>query len=53
MQAGQDPTAAALIKSVTVTASDKTVTVSASLPGDVFQSILQSHKKTGMAVHKK
>jgi hypothetical protein len=53
MQAGQDPTAAALIKSVTVTASGTSVTVTASLPEDVFQSILQSHKKTGMAAHKR
>jgi hypothetical protein len=54
MQAGQDPTAAALIKSVTVNVgNDNTVTVSASLPEDVFQGILQSHKKTGMAAHKK
>ncbi len=53
MQSGQDPTAAALIKSVTVTATGTLVNVSASLPEDVFQGILQSHKKTGMAVHKK
>jgi hypothetical protein len=53
MQSGQDPTAAALIKSVTVTASGNLVNVNASLPEDVFQGILQSHKKTGMAVHKK
>jgi hypothetical protein len=53
MQAGQDATAAALIKSVTVNAAGNTVTVSASLPEDVFQGILQSHKKVGMAAHKK
>jgi hypothetical protein len=54
MQSGQDPTAAALIKSVTVTATGNTVSVSASLPEDVFQGILQSHKRTGMAAaHKK
>ena len=53
MQSGQDPTAAALIKSVTVTASGNLVNVSASLPEDVFQGLLQGHKKVGMAVHKK
>jgi hypothetical protein len=56
MQASQDATAAALIKSVTVTADDKdarVVKVSASLPQDVFQQMLQPHQKTGMAVHKR
>jgi hypothetical protein len=53
MQSGQDPTAAALIKSVTVTANGNLVNVSASLPEDVFQGILQSHKKVGMAAHKR
>ena len=55
MQAGQDATAAALIKSVTVTANGNLVNVSASLPEDVFQGLLQSsHKKAaGMAVHKR
>ena len=55
MQSGQDATAAALIKSVTVTASGNLVNVSASLPEDVFQGLLQSsHKKAaGMAVHKR
>jgi hypothetical protein len=53
MQSGQDPTAAALIKSVTVTASGNLVNVSASLPEDVFQGLLQGHKRVGMAVHKK
>ena len=38
MQTGTDPTAAALVKSVTVTASGNVVNVSASLPEDVFQS---------------
>ncbi len=52
MQAGQDPTAAALIKSVTVTANGNVLKVSASLPQDVFQQMLQPHKKMGMAVHK-
>ncbi len=45
MQAGQDPTAAALIKSVTVTANGNVVNVSASLPEDVFQGMLQSPQK--------
>jgi hypothetical protein len=53
MQSGQDPTAAALIKSVTVTASGDVVNVTASLPEDVFQGMLQAHKKVGMAAHKK
>jgi hypothetical protein len=53
MQSGQDPTAATLIKSVTVAASGTSVTVTASLPEDVFQGLLQPHKKVGMAVHKR
>jgi hypothetical protein len=56
MQVGQDATAAALIKSVTVTADAndaRVVKVSASLPQDVFQQMLQPHQKTGMAVHKR
>src|ERR1035437_101064 len=56
MQAGQDPTAAALIKSVTVTASGNVVKIVASLPQDVFQQMLQSQKKmgmSGMGAHKK
>ena len=53
MQSGQNPTAAALIKSVSVTTSGTAVNVTASLPEDVFQGMLQSHKKMGMAVHKK
>jgi hypothetical protein len=54
MQAGQDATAAALIKSVSVTASGTTVRVMASLPQDVFQQMLQPQKKMGMgAAHKK
>jgi hypothetical protein len=52
MQAGQDATAAALIKSVSVTTNGDTVKVMASLPQDTFQQILQPHK-TGMAVHKR
>ena len=47
MQANLDPTAAALIKSVTVTASDNLMKIQASLPEDVFQQLLQSHKKPG------
>jgi hypothetical protein len=53
MQAGQDATAAALIKSVAVTADGNVLKVSASLPQDVFQQMLQPHKRTGMAVHKR
>ncbi len=56
MQAGQDPNAAALIKSVSVTASGNVVKVSASLPQDVFQQMLQPQKKMGMGrmgAHKK
>jgi hypothetical protein len=50
MQAGQDANAAALIKSVSVTANGNVVKVSASLPQDVFQTMLQSGKKMGMGV---
>jgi hypothetical protein len=53
MQAGQDPTAVALINSVTVTASGNMAKVSASLPQDVFQQMLQPHKKTGPRVMRK
>ena len=53
MQAGQDPTAAALIKSVTVAASGNVVKVSASLPQDVFQQMLEPHKKAGQRVMRK
>ena len=44
MQAANDPNAAALIKSATITASGTSVKVSASLPEDVFTSMLQPHK---------
>jgi hypothetical protein len=47
MQANLDPTAAALIKSVTVTTSGNLMKIQASLPEDVFQQLLQSHKKAG------
>ena len=48
MQANLDPTAAALIKSVTVTANGNLMKIQASLPQDVFQQLLQqSHKKPG------
>lgn len=50
MQAGQDPNAAALIKSVNVTASGNVVKISASLPQDVFQQMLQPQKKMGMGM---
>src|ERR1019366_5698331 len=55
MQAGQDPTAAALIKSVSVTTSGKWVAISASLPEDVFQQMLQphAHAKMGMGMQRK
>ena len=47
MQAGQDATAQQLIKSVSVTTSGNTIKVMASLPQDVFQSMLQPQKKLG------
>jgi hypothetical protein len=46
MQANLDPTAAALIKSVTVTTNGNLMKIQASLPEDVFQQLLQqSHAK--------
>ncbi len=48
MQTGADPTAAALVKSVTVTAAGNLVKVSASLPEDVFQQMLQSGAKSSV-----
>jgi len=53
MQAGQDPTAQALIKSVTVNAIGNKLEISASLPQDVFQRMLEPHKKTGQRVMRK
>jgi len=53
MQAGQDPTAQALVKSVTVTPSGNLLRISASLPQDVFQQMLEPHKKTGQRVMRK
>ena len=55
MQAGQDPTAAALIKSVNVTTNGNVVAISASLPEDVFQQMLQphAHAKMGMGMQRK
>ena len=47
MQAGQDPTAAALIKSVSITTNGNVVKVMASLPQDIFQQMLQPHKSGG------
>ena len=47
MQAGQDATAQQLIKSVSVSTSGNVVKVMASLPQDVFQSMLQPQKKLG------
>jgi hypothetical protein len=49
MQAGTDPTAAALVKSVTVGASGNQVNISASLPQDVFQSLVSSATKPSPA----
>jgi hypothetical protein len=56
MQTGTDPTAAALVKSVTVTTSGNVMSISASLPEDVFQTLLQSSKKSAIQhvpAHKK
>jgi hypothetical protein len=56
MQTGADPTAAALVKSVTVTAAGNLVNASASLPEDVFQQMLQSDAKSSVhrvPAHKK
>jgi hypothetical protein len=44
MQTGSDPTAAALVKSVTVTPNGNLVSISASLPEDVFQQLLTPKK---------
>ena len=52
MQAGTDPTAAALVKSVTVTASGNLVKVSANLPEDVFQQLV-TPKKTMAGPHRR
>ena len=48
MQASQNPNAAALIKSVSVSASGNVVSISASLPEDVFQTMLNAHKTAAM-----
>ena len=55
MQTGTDPTAAALVKSVTVTPNGQAVNISASLPEDVFQQVVQSKKAVAHRVpaHKK
>jgi hypothetical protein len=53
MQTGQDPTAATLIKSVSITTSGNVVKTMASLPQDVFQQMLQPHKNTGPRVMRK
>ena len=47
-QTNPDPTAAALIKSVTVAATGAVLNVSASLPEDVFQQMLQPAVKAHM-----
>jgi hypothetical protein len=52
MQSGNDPNAAALIKSVQVNTSGSALNVSASLPEDMFIQLLQSaHKSAGPASH--
>jgi hypothetical protein len=52
MQTGQDPTAAALVKSVTVTPKEKNVVmVSASLSEEVVERLLES-KKPAAAAHR-
>ena len=48
MQAGQDATAQQLIKSVAISTNGNLVKVMASLPQDVFQSMLQPQKAMGM-----
>ena len=49
-QTNPDPNAAALIKSVTVAASGNVLNISASLPEDVFQQLVQpAARKAGMA----
>jgi len=55
MQTGADPTAAALVKSVNVSTSGNIVNMSASLPEDVFQQVLQSKKSMSQrtAPHRK
>ena len=50
---GQDATAKALVNSVTVAANGNVLKVSASLPQDVFQQMLEPHKKTGQRVMRK
>ena len=47
MQMGQDATAQQLIKSVSVSASGTSVKIMASLPQDVFQSILRPNTENG------
>lgn len=49
MQSGTDPTAAALVKSVTVAASGNLVNLSVSLPQDLFQSLVTSATKPSPA----
>ena len=49
MQAAQDPTAAALIKSVSVTVSGNLVKVMASLPQDTFQNMIAPQRKIRVA----
>jgi hypothetical protein len=51
MQSNLDPTAATLIKSVTVTASGNLLKIQASLPENVFQQLIeQGHKRSGANV---
>ena len=52
MQTGSDPSAAALVKSVTVNANGNALSISASLPEDLFIQLLQSaHKSPSPASH--
>jgi hypothetical protein len=53
MQAGSDPTAAALIKSASITAGGTVVKVSASLPQDVFIQMFAPHKEAARQLRRK
>jgi len=53
MQAAQNPQAAALVNSVTVTPSGTVLKVSASLPQDMFTKMLEPAHKTGATLHQR
>ena len=53
MQAAQNPQAAALVNSVTVTPSGTLLKVSASLPQDMFTKMLEPAHKTGATLHQR